>query len=147
MKKLATIVFFVFAATLTAQAQKEKGPKGPQMTTEQQVILKVKKMTLALDLTAQQQKEITPLIQQQIETKTAHLNARKGSKKPTSDEIFTMENTRLDAQIRMRDKMKEILTKEQFEKFKKMSKEKKHKRMKRRKHQKVTKERRREKRD
>jgi len=75
------------------------------------------------------------------------LNARKGSKKPTSDEIFTMENTRLDAQIRMRDKMKEILTKEQFEKFKKMSKEKKHKRMKRRKHQKVTKERRREKRD
>ena len=50
MKKLATIVFCSFLQQLLlAQAQKEKGPKGPQMTPEQQVILKVKKMTLALD--------------------------------------------------------------------------------------------------
>lgn len=136
MKKLASILLFVFVATLTTQAQKEKGPKGPKMTPEQQVILKVKKMTLDLDLSAQQQKEIEPLIRQEVQTRTAHLKNRKGDKKPTSEEIFTQKNNRLDAQIKMKDQMKKILTKEQFDKFENMSRRKKHKSMKKMKHRK-----------
>nr|WP_321246929.1 hypothetical protein [uncultured Psychroserpens sp.] len=140
MKKLASILILVFAITFTTHAQKRKGKKGPKMTTEQQVTLKVKKMTLALDLTTQQQREISPLIAKQIEAKKAANEERremkKADKKPSSDEIFAMKNKRLDAQIMMKNKMKKILNKEQFKKFAKMAKAKKQMASKKMKHQK-----------
>ena len=124
MKKLASILILIFAVTFTTQAQKKKGKKGLKMTTEQQVILKIKKMTLALDLNTKQQAEITPIISKQIEARKADFEAkkamRKADKKPTADEVFAMQNKRLDAQIMMKNNMKDILNKEQFEKFEKM---------------------------
>jgi hypothetical protein len=126
MKKLASILILVFVVTFTTQAQKKKGRKGSKMTTEQQATLKVKHMTLALDLSAKQQREITPLISRQIEAKKTAFEARKAMRKadskPTTDEVFAMKNKRLDAQIKIKNSMKEILNKEQFEKFEKMSK-------------------------
>jgi hypothetical protein len=150
VKNLVSILFFVFAITFTAEAQKKKGRKSSKMTTEQKAILKVKKMTLALDLSTKQQKEITPLIIQQIEAKRAAFKERKAIKKSekelTSDELFTIQNNRLDAQIMMKNKMQKILTPSQFKKFKKMLKAKKRIARKKMKYQKSKKRKKKEKR-
>ena len=129
MKNLICILILVFATTFTAQTQMKRSARNSKMTTEQQAILKVKKMTLALDLNATQQKELSALISQQVEAKKATFKARKAMKeanrKPSSDEVFTMQNKRLDAQIMIKNKMKQILTAAQFQKFEKMVKTKK----------------------
>lgn len=121
MKKLATILVFVFSFTLSTQAQKERDHKRPKLTTAQQTDLAVKKMTLALDLSEKQQNEIRPLIATKTAERKAFMEKRKEAKKnkkrPTADEIYAMQSKRLDNQIAMNNKMKTILTEKQFEKF------------------------------
>ena len=132
MKKTASILILVFVFAFTTQAQR-KG-QGPKFTTEQHAALVVKKMTLALDLSENQQNQIRPLIGAQAANKKAAMIKRKenrGTKeRPTSDEIFAMKSTQLDNQIAFKNEMKDILTKEQFEKFEKMRKKRKMKGMK-----------------
>lgn len=126
MKKLASILVFVLGFTVSTQAQRGKTDKRARLTTEQQTELTVKKMTLALDLSRKQQNQIKPLISNQIAERKAEMEkrkeARKDKKRPTSDEVFEMQNKRLDAQIAMRNSMKDILNDEQFKKFEKMHK-------------------------
>lgn len=129
MKNLATILAFVFAFTFTAQAQKKRTHKKPNLTAEQHATLAIKKMTLALDLSDKQQQQIKPILMAQIAEKKAVMEkrkeARKNKQKPTADEIYAMKNKQLDNQIKMKNKMKNILNKEQFEKFEKMAKRRK----------------------
>ena len=126
MKKLASILVLVFAITLTTQAQKQKKGKKVKLSTEQRTNLAIKKMTLALDLTKKQQNEITPLIRANAAERKATMEkrkeARKNKTKPTADEIYAMKSKQLDNQIAFKNKMKQILNKEQFEKFEKMAK-------------------------
>jgi protein CpxP len=132
MKKIASILILVFAFTVTTQAQKKRGDrenrgdKNPKLTVEQFSNLAVKKMTLALDLTDKQQGQIKPLISAQVAAKKAAMQSRKESKdankKPSADEIYAMKSKQLDNQIAFKNKMKEILNKDQFEKFEKMKK-------------------------
>lgn len=126
MKKIIGIVVLVFVFTLTAQAQKKRGNKGPKMTVEQHTELAVKRMTLALDLSDKQQNQIKPLIKAQAEERKAAMEkrkeARKSDTKPTADEMYAMQSKRLDAQIAFKSNMKKILNDEQFAKFEKMNK-------------------------
>ena len=126
MKKIVSILVLVFAFTLTTQAQKKRKQQRPQLTTEQQVDLAIKQMTLNLDLTAAQQRQIRPLIASKIADRKAAREKRKAlkdaKKKPTSDELYAMKSKALDKKIEMKKKMKNILNKEQFEKFEKMQK-------------------------
>ncbi|AUC86143.1 hypothetical protein CW731_13005 [Polaribacter sp. ALD11] len=126
MKKLATILVFVLAFTLSTQAQKKRGHKRPQLTTEQQTDLTVKRMTLALDLSERQQNQMKPIITSKVVEKKALMEkrkeARKNDKRPSSDEIYAMKSKMLDNRIAMKNSMKDILNKEQFEKFEKMHK-------------------------
>ena len=55
---------------------------------------------------------------------------RTAKKRPSSDEVYTMKSKLLDNQIAFKNKMKDILNKNQFEKFEEMKKEKKMKGMK-----------------
>jgi lipopolysaccharide export LptBFGC system permease protein LptF len=132
MKKIITIILLVFAFTLTAQAQKGKRKmRAEKLSTEQQTILAVKKMTLSLDLTASQQNELKPLVAKKISDRKAHYKKMKATqkvrKKLSADERFAKVNERLDNQIAMKRKMKKILNKEQFEKFEKTNKNRKKK--------------------
>jgi hypothetical protein len=129
MKKIASILILVFAFTLTTQAQKKgkrNNDKGPKLTVEQFSDLAVKKMTLALDLSDKQQGQIKPLISAQVAAKKAAMESRKenrdANKKPSADEIYAMKSKQLDNQIAFKNKMKDILNKDQFEKFEKMRK-------------------------
>lgn len=126
MKNLVSILVLVFAVTFTTQAQKKRGDRQPNLTPEQHTELAVKKMTLALDLSDKQQKQIKPLLMANMADRKAAMEkrkeARKEKKRPTADEMYTMQTKRLDKQIAMKRSMKNILNKEQFEKFEKMQK-------------------------
>ncbi|SDR67823.1 hypothetical protein SAMN05216503_0330 [Polaribacter sp. KT25b] len=131
MKKIASILILVFAFTVSTQAQKKekRNERGPKLTVEQYTDLAVKKMTLALDLTDKQQGQIKPIISAQAAAKKAEMQSRKenrdANKKPSADEIYEMKSKQLDNQIAFKNKMKDILNKEQFEKFEKMAKKRK----------------------
>tara|TARA_R110002049_G_scaffold155735_4_gene320651 strand:- start:102 stop:545 length:444 start_codon:yes stop_codon:yes gene_type:complete len=102
-----------------------------EMTPSDIADLKAKKLTLKLDLTDAQQKEVHLLILEQAKTRDGlrkeHL-AKKGDKKekPSKDDIVKRQNQKLDEQIKMKRKMKTILNADQYAKFEKM-KPRKHK--------------------
>ena len=129
MKKLVVLV--VLMAGITAIAQKperERGHRGDMkdMSPEQIATLQTKQMTLALDLTDAQQKEIQSLNLQNAVKRSEKMNemkARKESgeaKKLTSEERYAMKTALLDHQIAQKEKMKKILNKEQYMKWEKM---------------------------
>ncbi|WP_190809808.1 hypothetical protein [Flagellimonas sp. S3867] len=127
MKQLA--VLLVLMTTMGVVAQKHtKGRKGPKMdmTVEQLATLKTKKLTLALDLTKAQQAKVMDISLELAEyrkAKYAEIQAKRESgewKRPTSDERFEFENSRLDRQIAHQQKMKEVLSKEQYQTWKKL---------------------------
>ena len=124
MKKVVITIALVLSLTVTMNAQERQAKNREnteQLTPQQRNELHLKKMTLDLDLTPAQQKEIAPLISEQSskrEAKTAEMKANKETKKQlTADEKFEMKNKMLDQQIEHKAKMKKILSKEQFEKW------------------------------
>jgi periplasmic protein CpxP/Spy len=92
-----------------------------QMSPEQRAQLQMKRMTLSLNLTDKQQKEIYPLLLQNIEKrdkKMAEIRAKRDKgEKLTADERFELQNDRLDNQIAMRKDLEKILTPEQMKTF------------------------------
>lgn len=124
MKNIASILLLVLIFTFTIQAQKKKGYK-PQLTINQQTSLKVKQMTLSLDLSDKQQQQVTPLLRAAIAFRQAAMEKRKKEKKKrlTSDEVYVIKSQLLDNQIALRRGMKDILNATQFKAFKKMYKQ------------------------
>ena len=132
MRKLVAILVMVFSIAFTTQAQQKRGEKlekRPKLSVEQHTDLALKKMTLALDLTEKQQNQIKPLLKMQAQEKKAAMEKRKemreNRKRPTADEMYAMQAKKLDNQIAMKNSMKRILDKEQFEKFEKMARARK----------------------
>ncbi|ODS81992.1 MAG: hypothetical protein ABS44_18690 [Chryseobacterium sp. SCN 40-13] len=103
----------------------EKATRGERerMTPEQQVQLQVKRMTLDLDLTAKQQKDVEKLLTEQSQkreaVKAAQGDVKKNYKEMTSDERFAMQNKRMDEKIAFKGEMKKILNAGQMEKWEK----------------------------
>ncbi|WP_432673003.1 hypothetical protein [Flavobacterium sp. SM2513] len=130
MKKL--IVVALLSLTISGMAQDKKkrmNEERPEFTAQQQNELQVKKLTLELDLTAKQQKEISEIIAKQQEkreaAKTALKNKKEDSKKLTPDEKFVLKRNMLDNKIAQKEQMKKVLTAEQLEKWEKISKQNK----------------------
>lgn len=130
----------IIAAALTllcfnTYAQKEKTSRHKnqekiELTQEQKKALQLKEMTLKLELTDKQQKEMSTLIDEQHKAREAEKVKRDALKakneKPTADEIFQMKSERLDRQIAFQNKAKKILNEEQFKKFKMHDNKKRH---------------------
>lgn len=137
MKKLVLVVLALVTIQVTAQNKKQGARNGDQIekgqgmsdfSPEEIAQLQTKKMTLALDLTKSQQKEVEKIIlekakEQQAfrEDRQAKRQAGKGEK-PSKEERLKWMNERLDRQIEMKEKMKNILNDEQFEKWEKINK-------------------------
>ena len=126
MKK--TIIGLLLLVGMTSVAQKKGNDHRRTMkdlTPEQVAILRTKKMTLTLDLSLSQQKQIQSLTLENAKfhkTKMAERrNKRKSDvvKKLSSEDFFVLQNERLDYQIAQKTKIKGILTKEQFFKWEK----------------------------
>ncbi len=124
MKKLLIVI--VLAIGISGQAQEKKtiteGAKVEPMSTDQKRALHVKKMTLELDLNAVQQKEISALLAEQSSKREAMPAEKKTNKTAerkqlTSNERFELKSQMLDNQIVMKERMKKILSNEQFNKW------------------------------
>ncbi|MDP3681188.1 MAG: hypothetical protein Q8R22_10190 [Flavobacterium sp.] len=137
MKKLFIAALLVVGMTSFAQEKKARPERAKmeQMTPEQRNQLHLKKMTLELDLNASQQKEMSKIIAEQSAKREAKMAERKATKdsvkKLTSDEIFAKKSKMLDEQIVMKERVKKILTPEQYKKWDDM-KSKRHHGMKKR---------------
>jgi hypothetical protein len=114
MKKLIFAIALVMT-TLTFAQEKSK------LSPEQQTELQVKKMTLDLDLDANQQKELRTILLENTKKREAKKMALKEkmskNQKPTSDEQFEMKSKMLDDQIEHKAQLKKILKPEQFQKW------------------------------
>ncbi|QXP64408.1 Spy/CpxP family protein refolding chaperone [Polaribacter sp. HaHaR_3_91] len=121
MKNIVTILVLVIAFTFTAQAQK----KGGKPSTEKML----KKMTIDLNLTADQQNEIKPLLEEQMADRQASMEKRKAlqdsGEKPSKEERQQLNAERKEKAAAFNTKMESILDKEQFAKFEAMANEKK----------------------
>ncbi len=111
-------------ASLTAMAQEgpERGPRdeGERLTPEQMATLQTKKMTLALDLSSGQQKQIQEFHLENAKLRKEKKDAMKEKRKDlTSEERFAHQSERLDHMIAQKEKLKQILNEDQFTKWEK----------------------------
>jgi len=127
MKKVLAVVMVLVG--MSTFAQKPAG-EGEKFTTEQRVNLRLKKLTLALDLTDAQARQLKPIVQEQAEKRKAKQEMRKAmqasGKKPSTDVRYEMQMARLDEQIALNKKVKSILNEQQYEQWKKMQLRKHH---------------------
>ena len=130
MKQLVVLVVLLTSVGAMAQRHQDSrmGKKvKAEMTAEQLATLQTKKLILALDLTNHQEKQVMAINLEQAafrKTKREEFQAKKESgtrKEPTADQRFAMANARLDRQIAHHQKMKEILTEEQYKTWKKLT--------------------------
>ena len=133
MKKLLIVALALFALQVTAQDKKEdrkdrkeKMEHHKNMDPIEMAKINTKKMTLALDLSQDQQNKVEKLNIKNAELRKVAMEKRKAlkddDKKPTPEEKLKKENEKLDHQIATKREMKKILTPEQYEKYNKMSK-------------------------
>lgn len=141
MKKIF-LTLFVFGITTASFAQEVKNDD--QMTLEQRNELRLKRLTVDLDLNENQQKEMSKIIaeeSQKRETQRADFKANKeAGKKITAQERFEMKSKMLDQQKEHKAKMRKLLNEKQFEKWEANQKENRHKMQEMRKHRKHNKE-------
>lgn len=133
MKKLLIIALALFALQVTAQdkkenrkeLRKEKMEHFKSMDPAEKAKLQTKRMTLALDLTQEQQDKVEKLNLKNAELRKAGMEKRmalkEANKKLSKDERLKASNAKLDHEIATKKEMEAILTKEQFEKYTKMS--------------------------
>ena len=124
MKKLFIAALLVVGMTSFAQERKARPERAQmeQMTPEQRNQLQLKKMTLELDLNASQQKEMSKVIAEQSTKREARIAERKANKDSakkqlTADERFAKKSQMLDEKIVMKEKMKKILSADQYKKW------------------------------
>ncbi len=132
MKKILIIVLTISSLSLTAQERKRdlKMSERPEkihdlkdFSAEEIATIKSKKMTLQLDLNTSQQAKIKALLLEQSKHREKRMEQRLKQMENTKneniskEERFKMLNNGLDEKLDMRNKIKEILTENQFKKW------------------------------
>lgn len=148
MKQLLVIALVLFTLNGTAQERskenhsnrKQKMEMLKSMTPKEIADLKTKRLTLHLDLSDKQQKDVHKLILTQTQENRKFRNTNKRTdearkEKLSKEEFLKMQNHRLDQQIAFKRDMKTILTPEQYKKFEKMKLRKHRKKRKRKRRQ------------
>ena len=140
MARIVSLLALFICFSLTINAQKKQFFKNKKrLTTEELTTLKVKRMTLELELSEIQQNKLTPVIKELISERSAQLDKKRelknDVKKINPNERYQMANKILDRKIMFQKEMRTILNEEQFKKFKTLEK-KRNEKMKKRRHQK-----------
>jgi protein CpxP len=132
MKKMLLAAILMTGLTSFAQVKTDNTKKGEtvqkeRLTPEQRNSLRVKDLTLKLDLNAQQQQEFTKMFAEdaakRAEMAKQFKDKKSGEKKLTADEKFAMKNKMMDERIARKAKIKTILNAEQFARWESMQKD------------------------
>lgn len=97
------------------EMKKEMIQERQNLTAEQKAELQTKKMTLQLDLTEAQQKQVYAVQLEMAKKRALMKEEKKAQKKETG--FYDKANKRLDHQIAHKERMKAILTEQQYEKW------------------------------
>ncbi|MFT5847460.1 hypothetical protein [Psychroserpens sp.] len=129
MKKLILIAIAFVTLQAVAQDTKKEHRNGKKemmkaLSAEEMATIMTKKLTLALDLTKEQQVEVQELMliqatdrKQKIDERAKMKTSKEAkTKSPSAEDI----NKRLDKKIEAKQKMKSILTDEQYKKWERM---------------------------
>ena len=113
----------ITAQNTQRQNQSVNGRGMADYTPEEAATLQTKRMILLLDLSEKQQAQVQKLFLENATQRQAMREANQAKRqtdqgnKPSKEERFAMQNKKLDHQIAMKAKMKDILTEEQFAKW------------------------------
>jgi len=135
MRKLVVALIVLMTISIQAQesindAKKEShGNKHKEfmqdLTPEEAATLRTKKMTLQLDLTESQQREIKKINLEMAQERSTKREERKKKmeqakvQRPSKEERLSMMNNRLNKQIETKKKMKGVLNEKQYGKWEK----------------------------
>ncbi|MDC9722905.1 MAG: hypothetical protein PSN34_09030 [Urechidicola sp.] len=111
MKKL--VIALIVLMTFSTQAQKKMN-----LTAEQAATLQTKEMTLRLELNEQQQKKVYALAKERAEKREIMREEKQDRKDMSQEQRYEAKLARLDSQIEMQGKMKNILNEKQFDHWK-----------------------------
>lgn len=97
MKNTINILIFVFALSISAQAQRtNRGQIAEKMTPEQLTTLAAKKLTLQLDLTAAQTKKVSAIYLKIANDRAEMASKRKAENDATKAEMFKIKKESKD---------------------------------------------------
>ena len=96
-----------------------------ELAPEERATLKTKKMTLALDLTAKQQRGVQALNEEEARWKQEMMETRKESRessetRSSAEERYKRQNQVLDQQIAYQQQLRELLDEDQYLRWKKL---------------------------
>src|SRR5690606_14998055 len=128
MKKIFIFLLAFSALQINAQERQKEGKrervhKIQEFSPEEAATLKTKKMTLELDLTEVQQKEIYKINLEEAQERQKMVDARRkmrsenNSMERADEQKFNKLNENLDRKIEHKQRMKSILNAEQYEKW------------------------------
>lgn len=130
MKKLALTSLLAITFTAVSFAQKapmHKGSKMMQMhqnenfTPQQRASLKAKKLTIALELSDKQQKDLTALFTEEAQMMQKHHKTMKAQKEAGKEvNRYQLVDQHMDLKIDHQRKIKQILNEDQYNKWSKM---------------------------
>tara|TARA_R100000935_G_C2819306_1_gene158921 strand:+ start:1105 stop:1542 length:438 start_codon:yes stop_codon:yes gene_type:complete len=126
MKKIILILTLMLSISAFAQEKKQERKQvhkmdRVEMTADEMATLRTKRMALKLDLTTAQQASLKTLFTEQASYQKTMQAQHREMKKDTAamrKNRFAMKNSRLDHQKEMQDKIRAILTPEQYETWK-----------------------------
>ncbi len=113
---IAFTTFAINAQNKNSEKRENRKEMKENLTPEQKAELRAKKMTLNLDLNDSQQNKVKQLFLEMEKNKPARSVKRS---EMTDAQKFEAKSAKLDKQIVMKKKMKEILTEEQLTKWEK----------------------------
>ena len=128
MKKV--LILAIALISIGTMAQEKGKSERAALSAEQMATMETKRMTLALDLSKDQQTQVQAIQLEKAEMRKSKMEERKAGRKtkaeekPTADERYAMQTERLDQQIAFKAEMKKILSVEQYERWEKMAKRK-----------------------
>lgn len=130
MKKTAGIILVALISLSTFAQEPQRKQKRHDFTADQMAEIQTKKMTLQLDLTADQQDKILEINKKNAVERKQKMEERKALKQSekelSSEEMFTKKSARIDNMIAHKAEMKKILNDEQFAKWEKTKKHRMH---------------------
>jgi len=117
MKVFSLVLALLLGVTVFAQKKHHNKHERPKFTTQQRIELRLKSLTVALDLTNRQIRRIEPIVTEMVEyrnNKKAERTTKREHAKPSTDEIFERKMKCLDREADLNKRMKSILDKDQY---------------------------------
>lgn len=126
MKKISFFLILMLSISAFAQDKKQDRKQDHkmdkvEMSADEMATLRTKKMALKLDLTQDQQDRLKTLFTEEANYKKTTMAQHREMRKDTAmwnKNKFAIQNARLDHQKEMQDKIRAILTPEQYETWK-----------------------------